>query len=87
MAGAASPRTIGTNEDSGLPRELAPGVQRRCRALRRRDPALPVRDPPQRQLLGQVIELVPLVVRAMLRGVGDLREREEPEPRLVAHAN
>ena len=52
-------------------------------ACRRRDPTLPVDDAPDRELLGHVVVHVPLVVRAVLGGIGDLGEREEPDPHLA----
>ena len=58
-------------------RLLAHGPRRG--AGRRRDPPLSVHDARDRILLGHVIEHVPLVVRAVLGRVGDLREREESE--------
>src|SRR6266545_504833 len=56
-----------------------------CRSTRRRrDPTLAVDDPREWELLGQMVELMPLVVRAVFRGIRDLGEREEPERRLHA---
>jgi hypothetical protein len=55
----------------------------RAAARRRADPALSERQPRNRELLGHVIELVPLVVGSMLPGIGDLGEREKADLYLV----
>jgi hypothetical protein len=48
-----------------------------CSAPRRGHPPLPVRDARNRQLLREVVELVPFVVSAVRRRLGDLGECEE----------
>ena len=59
-----------------IERRLAHRPRRAAR--RRRHPALPVDDAGERKLLGEMVELVPLVVRVVLGRIGDLGEREEP---------
>ena len=59
-------------------------VDRSRRAARgRRHPALAVDDPRDRELLGHVVELVPLVVGPVLGRIGDLGEGEEADADLV----
>ena len=64
--------------------ELGLAHRARGAARGRRHPPLAVHDAGERELLGHVVELVPLVVRVVLGRVGDLGEREEPDLDLLA---
>ncbi len=60
--------------------DLGFGDDPRVAAAGGRDEPLPEGDGRDLELLGKVVELVPLVVGLVLGRIGDLYEREEPDP-------